>query len=124
MALRLLGDSSACVARSALRFAEQPAEELERMTAHVHSHTAAGVLHFPDASCVRHIVLLTLLDHVWLAQRSLVEQALEADVLRRGTQLLGVHQLDSAALAGGDHAVGLVEVHAQWLLADDVLASA
>src|SRR5207247_1019119 len=65
------------------RLAQQPAEELESVTAHVERHAAARTLHVPEPRRVRPVVLLGLLDEVGPAQRPLVEEPLQPHVLRR-----------------------------------------
>jgi hypothetical protein len=104
------------------RTAQQPAEELDRVAAHVHRHPAAAAAHVPEPGGVWTVVLLRLLHQVDPAQRPLIDELLEADVLGREAQLLGVHELDLGLAAGVDHAVGLGEIKAEGLLADDVLA--
>ena len=101
---------------------KHPAEEFDRVAAHVHRHAAAAEVRVVEPGGVRPVVLLHLLDKVRLAEGPGVDQLLQPDVLRGEAQLLGVHELHPACAAGVDHAVALGEVHGHGLLDDDVLA--
>jgi hypothetical protein len=73
---------------------------------------------------MRAIMLFRLFEEHRLTQRALVEKLLQADVFRRETKLLGVHQFDSCLPACRDHAVGFAEVQAERLFADNMFAGA
>ena len=66
-------------------------------------------------------MLLALPDQVDVAERPFVHKLLGAGVLGREAQLLPVHELDSGALAGGEHLVRLGERAGERLLAHHVL---
>src|SRR5262249_4992022 len=66
---------------AAVRAAQQPAKELDRVAPHVHRDTAPAAPHVPEPAGVRPVVLLALLDEVDSAEGTLVDQLLQADVL-------------------------------------------
>ena len=102
--------------------AEHPAEELDRVAAHVHRHPAAAAPGVVEPAGVRPVVLLGLLDQVDPAERPSSTSCLEPDVLRSEAELLGVAEHHPGSLAGGDHPVALGQAQGHRLLDDDVLA--
>ena len=105
-----------------LRLTEQPPKILKRMTPHVQRHSPSAFLDIPKPIRMRPIVLLGLLHQIGLANRSLIHQPLQSQIFWAKAQLLGIHELHAGLLAGGDHAIGLLEISRQGFFADDVLA--
>ena len=104
------------------RFAEHPAGELDTMAAHVQHHATAAPGHIPKPGSMGTIVLLRLLDEIDGAQRTLIDQLLEPDILGSKAQFLGIHQLHTGSIARGDHAIALLETGRHRLFNDDVFA--
>ena len=92
------------------------------MAAHVHGHAAARAADVVKVGRVGTVVLLALLEQRRAAERSRVEKLLEPYIFGCEAEFFGVHQLHAGAAARGEHGVGLGQVEAQRLLADDVLA--
>ena len=102
--------------------AQQPAEELDGVAAHVECHAAAAATCVEKPAGVGPVVLFRLLDQMDFAERAFVDQLLEPHVLGREAKLLGITQHYAGPFAGGDHPVALGEVHRHRLFDDDVLA--
>src|SRR5262249_37809139 len=83
-----VGIDTSDLGATSLGAAQQPAEELDGMAAHVHGNAAAGTAHVPEPAGVRAVVLLGLLDEMDLAESALVDELLEPDVLWREAELL------------------------------------
>jgi hypothetical protein len=106
------------------RATEYPPEEFNGVAAHVHGDAAAGAIDVPEMRSVRAVVFFRLFKQDGSAKRAAIEELFEADVFRRETQLLGVHQFDLGFAAGGEHLVGFGEVEAHRFFQDDMFAGA
>ncbi len=104
------------------RVIEDPAGELDGVTAHVHEDAAAGEVHIPEPVGVGPVVAFELPHVVDAAQGALVHELFGAHVLGCEAQLLRVHELDARPAAGLDHLVAFLEVQREGLLADHVLS--
>src|SRR3954453_3424143 len=91
------------------------------MTAHAKGDAPPAAPRVIKPTGVRTVMLLRLLDEVDGSQRAFVDQLLEADVLGREAQLLGVAESDAGPLAGRDHPVAFRDVEGHRLLDADVL---
>src|SRR5262245_39216376 len=103
---------------------ENPTAEGYRVAAHVEQDSATGTPHVPEPGRVRSAVLLALFNQKDIAQCSLFDEALGADVLGGEEEFFGVHHFHPSLASGSDDGVGVLQGEAERLLADDVLTGA
>src|SRR5207244_6807219 len=104
--------------------AQDPARELDAVTAHIKENAAAAAVRVPEPIGMGTGMFLALLDQVHFAQSAFVDKLLGADVLRREAEFLRVHELHAGLVASGDHLFRLLQVHAQLFFANEMISYA